>query len=145
MSSPPCPACGSANTVREERTVTFKSRGQTLEIPNMVGWFCNDCGEAVLDDGYGESYFRQIEAFSNSISEHAFVLYISLPDPSEDGAKYLGALLETGCDDATVGTGNQGCIALDFLRVGATREAAIESAIGAVERAIPGAKVVVSG
>lgn len=56
-----------------------------------------------------------------------------------DPTAWLDALYETGCDDATVGVGKHGSIALDFSREAASAEEAIRSAIGDVQKAIPGA------
>src|SRR5713101_6241314 len=48
---------------------------------------------------------------------------------------------EAGCDDALVGTGQPGRIALDFTRDASSAKNAIISALAAVKKAIPGAKL----
>lgn len=73
---------------------------------------------------------------------YEFVLRFSLPDMRANAASYLDALYDAGCDDAAIGTGKPGSIALDFSREAGSAEDAIGSAIAAVERAIPGARLV---
>jgi hypothetical protein len=57
----------------------------------------------------------------------------------------LDALFEAGCDDATIGVGSPGSIALDFAREAASAEEAVRSAIADVRTAIPGAELVEVG
>ena len=68
-----------------------------------------------------------------------FVLKFRLPEGGEDPSAWLDALFEADCDDATIGVGKRGSIALDFTRGGASAEDAVRSAIAAVKCAIPGA------
>ena len=51
-------------------------------------------------------------------------------------------MAEAGCDDATIGIGLRGRIALDFAREADTAREAIVSAAHAVRQAIPGAQLV---
>ncbi len=67
-----------------------------------------------------------------------FVLKFRLPDPAADPADLLDALYAAGCDDATVGVGRRGSIALDFSRQAPTPDRAVRSALEDVRRAIPG-------
>ncbi|MFO1113866.1 MAG: DNA-binding protein [Rhodospirillales bacterium] len=62
-----------------------------------------------------------------------------LPEGGEGPSDWLDALFEAGCDDATIGIGKRGYIALDFTRGGGSSEHAVRSAIAAVTGAIPGA------
>jgi hypothetical protein len=71
-----------------------------------------------------------------------FTLTFALPDPNADPEDFLDALFKAGCDDATVGVGKLGAIALDFSREAPSAEDALRSAIDAVQRAIPGASLV---
>lgn len=73
---------------------------------------------------------------------YEFQLYFSLPDANEDPAAYVDALYEAGCDDALVGAGQHGSVGLDFAREAESAEDAITSAIGDVDRAIPGARLI---
>ena len=70
-----------------------------------------------------------------------FILKFKLPAGGEDPEAWLDRLFEAGCDDATVGTGKRGSIALDFSRDAATADEAVHSAIENVMRAIPGAQL----
>jgi len=76
---------------------------------------------------------------------YEFVLKFRLPDAEANPADYLDALYEAGCDDATVGVGKRGFIALDFSREAPSAEMAVRSALDAVMRAIPGAEAVEIG
>jgi predicted DNA-binding transcriptional regulator AlpA len=71
-----------------------------------------------------------------------FILKFALPNPDDDPAAHIDALFEAGCDDATMGVGKRGVIALDFSRDGNDAEAAVRSAIADVQRAVPGARLV---
>lgn len=69
-----------------------------------------------------------------------FTLIYRLP---ERGGKeeYLDALFEAGCDDAIIGLGRPGYFAFDFEREAESAEAAMQSAIADIERAIPAAEL----
>ncbi|WP_274644680.1 hypothetical protein [Pseudomonas serbica] len=74
--------------------------------------------------------------------EHSFTLKYQLPP--ETGA--IDALVERfaqeGCDDALVGGGQQGYLALQFIREAATAREAIESAMEDIRRASPHALLI---
>ena len=74
--------------------------------------------------------------------EYEFTLKFRLPDASADPGQFVDALAEAGCDDALVGIGQQGRIALDFAREAATAFEAIVSAVQDVKLAIPGAELI---
>jgi hypothetical protein len=76
------------------------------------------------------------------MQEHTFDLIFSLPASAPDPEAHLGALQAAGCDDAVVGVGQHGGIALAFAREAESASAAIESATGDVLRAIPDACLV---
>lgn len=76
------------------------------------------------------------------MARYDFTLTFTLPDRSADPADFLDALYEAGCDDATVGVGKRGSIALEFTREAEGAEKAVQSAIGAVGKAIPGVELV---
>jgi len=72
--------------------------------------------------------------------EYEFILKFALPDPDDDPASFLDSLYEAGCgDDAVIGVGKRGTIALDFTRHGTSADEAIFSAVEDVTKAIPGA------
>jgi hypothetical protein len=76
------------------------------------------------------------------VAIYEFVLKFALPDLTADPARYLDALFAAGCDDAIIGIGSRGSIALDFAREAPSAESAVESAIKGVTTAIPGARLV---
>lgn len=73
------------------------------------------------------------------MNEYSFELLFQL-NKGEDPEQYLDSLFETGCDDATVGIGKRGRIALNFTRESENALPAIMSAIQNVQNAIPHAK-----
>ena len=62
------------------------------------------------------------------MNEYEFTLKFRLPDAGSDPALFIGALAEAGCDDAMVGIGQPGRIALDFAREAKTALGAVVSA-----------------
>jgi hypothetical protein len=76
------------------------------------------------------------------MNEYEFALRFRLPDSETDPESLLGVFLAAGCDDATVGIGKKGRIALDFTRSAASARDAMESAIRDVQHAIPGATLI---
>lgn len=75
------------------------------------------------------------------MKEYEFTLKLSIPeslvrDVIED------RLFEAGCDDALVGVGSKGRLALAFCREGDSANQAIISAVADVKRAIPDAKLI---
>lgn len=79
---------------------------------------------------------------SPDVNEYEFRLKFRMPCHGADPEAFLGALDEAGCDDATVGIGQPGRIALDFTRESANALDAVFSAVQAVKAAIPGAELV---
>lgn len=74
--------------------------------------------------------------------EYDFVLKFKLPEGSADANALVERLGEAGCDDATVGIGQPGRIALNFMREADTARHAIISALEDVKRAIPNAELI---
>lgn len=75
------------------------------------------------------------------MSEYDFTLKFAIPD--ELGRRTLEArLFEGGCDDALLGTGQRGRMALSFTRDAGSAKAAIDSAIQDVGNAVPEATLV---
>ena len=75
------------------------------------------------------------------MSEYDFTLKFKLPDfPSPE--IYVDKLYELGCDDALVGIGKKGYIALNFTRDSLSAYQAISSGIKNVKEAIPEAILV---
>jgi hypothetical protein len=73
---------------------------------------------------------------------YEFTLVLVLPDTTANPANYLDALFEAGCDDATIGVGRPGMIALEFSRDAVSARQAVRSALQDVQRGIPGAELV---
>jgi hypothetical protein len=73
--------------------------------------------------------------------EYDFGLHFKLARADEDTEELMRRLGEAGCDDATVGVGVPGAIALLFIREAASAQQAIISAIADVRRAIPDAEL----
>ena len=71
-----------------------------------------------------------------------FTLIFRLSQDTPKTEQMLDALFEAGCDDALVGLGRVGYIALDFEREAKNAEIAVNSAIRNVAAAIRGAKLV---
>lgn len=73
------------------------------------------------------------------MKSYDFILRFLLPDERATPDALLDRLFEAGCDDATIGVGKPGRIALDFTRQADTAEAAVSSAIAQVRQAAPDA------
>lgn len=76
------------------------------------------------------------------MKDYEFTLKYTLPDTATNPDDHIAALFDAGCDDALVGTGQQGRIALDFIRTARSAREAIISALAAVKTAIPDAKLI---
>lgn len=74
--------------------------------------------------------------------DYDFVLQFKLPEGSADASDLVERLGEAGCDDAVVGIGQPGRIALSFLREAASAQQAVISALDDVKRAIPDAELI---
>jgi len=73
---------------------------------------------------------------------HEFKLIFQLPADAVRSSDLMEALALAGCDDAIVGTGHPGRIALEFSREADNSQRAIESAIENVQSAIPSAELI---
>jgi len=76
------------------------------------------------------------------MGQYNFTLRFALGEHDADPRLYVARLLAEGCDDALVGLGRHGRIALDFIREASSADEAILSALADVQRAIPDAKLV---
>lgn len=76
------------------------------------------------------------------MKEFDFLLKFDLHNPETDPEKFVNALHKAGCDDAVIGIGQHGRIALNFTRKASTAYEAVASAITAVKKAIPEARLV---
>lgn len=76
------------------------------------------------------------------MQDYDFTLKFSLLDTQIDPNEYVEQLYANGCDDALIGVGNQGYIALNFMREASSVDEAISSAIADVRRVIPDATMI---
>jgi predicted DNA-binding transcriptional regulator AlpA len=76
------------------------------------------------------------------MKEYEFTLKFSLQGTSLDPNDHLEKLYDSGCDDALIGTGKTGSIALDFIREADSAYDAINSALQNIKTAIPEAKLI---
>jgi predicted DNA-binding transcriptional regulator AlpA len=74
--------------------------------------------------------------------EYDFVLKFKLAEGSTDANDLVERLGEADCDDAVVGTGQPGRIALNFTREADSAQQAVISALEDVKRAIPDAELI---
>ncbi len=76
------------------------------------------------------------------MKEYSFTLKFNFPDARIDPDIYIDRLYEAGCDDALIGIGKQGCIALEFIRSASSAFEAVSSAIVDVKKVIPDASLI---
>ncbi len=76
------------------------------------------------------------------MGHYDFTLRFALGQFDADPEACLESLATEGCDDALIGLGNNGRIALNFTREAPSAYDAIVSALSEVRRAIPDAKLV---
>lgn len=74
--------------------------------------------------------------------EYSFTLKYQLADDDRDADALVERLGEAGCNDALVGIGQPGRLALEFTREAADAGAAVRSALADVRRATPSAKLI---
>ncbi|TWC65695.1 AlpA family transcriptional regulator [Herbaspirillum sp. SJZ099] len=74
--------------------------------------------------------------------EYTFTLKYQLADDDRDPDTLVERLGEAGCDDALVGTGQPGRLALEFTREAADAGVAVRSALADVRRAAPSARLI---
>jgi predicted DNA-binding transcriptional regulator AlpA len=74
--------------------------------------------------------------------EYLFVLRYQLAFEGDDPAPLVDQLAAAGCDDALVGIGQRGRLALDFSREAESAEAALLSALEDVHGAVPSARLI---
>lgn len=77
--------------------------------------------------------------------EYVFTLKYQLAAEDCDLDEIVERLGEAGCDDATIGVGQPGRIALVFAREGASAFEALFSALQDIKQAVPSARLVEAG
>jgi len=76
------------------------------------------------------------------MNQYEFTLSFALPQQAIDPVVYVEQLFANGCDDALIGIGQHGRIALDFTREASSAGEAVLSALSDVQRVIPGARLI---
>ena len=76
------------------------------------------------------------------MNEYDFTLKFCLPCSSVNPDTYIDKLMNEGCDDALIGVGYTGRIALNFTRTSDSARNAVFSAIRNVKSAIPGVRLI---
>lgn len=74
--------------------------------------------------------------------EYTFTLKYQLADDDRDPEVLVERLGEAGCDDALIGIGQPGRLALEFTREAENAEAAVSGALGDVRSAVPSARLI---
>ncbi|TWR74322.1 hypothetical protein FIV40_02840 [Pseudomonas marginalis] len=74
--------------------------------------------------------------------EFTFTLKYQLTSDESDLDALVERLAEEGCDDALVGIGQPGRLALEFVREAPSAHDAVEGAIADVSRALPNARLI---
>lgn len=74
--------------------------------------------------------------------EYTFTLKYQLADDDRDPEALVERLGETGCDDALIGIGQPGRLALEFTREAENAEEAVRSALADVRSAVPSARLI---
>jgi predicted DNA-binding transcriptional regulator AlpA len=74
--------------------------------------------------------------------EYTFTLKYQLADVDRETEALVERLGEAGCDDALVGIGQPGRLALEFTREAPDAEAAVRSALADVRHAVPSAALI---
>ena len=77
--------------------------------------------------------------------EYEFELRFKLTADDTDADEVVERLGESGCDDALIGVGQPGRVALKFARDAESAKRAIVSALEDVKRAIPAARLIEAG
>lgn len=78
------------------------------------------------------------------MEEFEFTLKFAFPDMSAEPESFIDQLGKVGCDDAIIGVGQKGRIALQFSREASSALEAITSAIQDVKKVIPDARLIES-
>jgi len=76
---------------------------------------------------------------------YEFTLKFAVPVRTKEPDDWIDRLAEAGCDDALIGTGIPGRLALQFDRQASDAGSAIQSAVDDVQRAVPEARLIEAG
>jgi hypothetical protein len=76
------------------------------------------------------------------MNEYDFTVKFNLEKSLGNTDDFIERLYAGGCDDALIGVGNKGYIALNFIREASSAYEAISTAINDVKRVVPGATLI---
>lgn len=76
---------------------------------------------------------------------YEFTLKFAVPVRTAEPDDWIDSLADAGCDDALIGTGISGRLALEFDRTASDADSALHSAVEDVQRAIPEARLIEAG
>ena len=76
------------------------------------------------------------------MSQYEFTLKFALPQQDVDPEVFVERLFADGCDDALIGIGQHGRLALDFTREAPSAGEAVLRALSDVQRTIPGVRLI---
>jgi hypothetical protein len=96
---------------------------------------------ALIEENLGCQLTTILRLTNLLVMEYEFTLRLKLAADDADADEVVERLGIAGCDDAVVGIGQPGRIALNFIRDDDSAEKAVISALKDVKRAIPGAKL----
>jgi hypothetical protein len=102
----------------------------------MAQRLTNNCGGSLITTSDRNKPRRK------TMNEYEFTLKFQLADPQVDPDRYADELYGNGCDDAVIGVGRKGKIALQFMREAKSANEAILSAIADVRKTIPDGKLI---
>jgi predicted DNA-binding transcriptional regulator AlpA len=74
--------------------------------------------------------------------EYSFTLKYQLSPDAQDTDDLIDQLAQAGCDDALIGSGRPGRLALEFTREAASAKIAVQSAIQDIHTVMPDARLV---
>ncbi|HEL4844227.1 MULTISPECIES: hypothetical protein [Stenotrophomonas] len=74
--------------------------------------------------------------------EFSFTLMYRVPDTGKDLSAFERGLAEVGCDDALLGSGSPGVLALRFQREGTAADDVARAACVQVQNAVPEAELI---
>lgn len=63
-----CPACGAAELVKATRDLPYTYKGESTQVPGVVGDYCPGCGEAVLDAQESRRVSAAMLAFNRQVN-----------------------------------------------------------------------------
>ena len=63
-----CPACGAAKLIHDTRDMPYTYKGELTTVPAVIGDFCPECNEVVLNREHGDRHSEHIGAFQKQVN-----------------------------------------------------------------------------